>query len=417
MGLLNISRKQWFSLLFLLLLFLEFNLLVTQIFAIRTVDVGGLSTDDNVNPNETVRYLFSNEIIFDITTNVSLDLHIEYDNGVRDRQAFFHINNTDPIFINITSKPTIQNFGLSKNPQKPGEGGNQYQYRYNCIFQVRTNTSVDTLTIEGLKIPQYGFNPDITYSLAVYDDTLDSWELIDTSERLNESSSDLFLQGTLFDLEADKDYYITYFEVNEIFNDWIWIIVIIVGAIGIAALTILISKKDYFNYLRTRTVPVEKGAHRLTLDEVLENENRNKIIDIILKEPGVHFNELLRRTGIAAGNLVWHLDILETYKVIGKKRIGKFIAYFPYYHKNPISNIDLQLSKSKLTLEILEMIEENPGIWNNLIKNKFKVDHKTIHYHIQKLKELNLIELKKEGRKKKIYPNFDSEFYNERNNN
>jgi len=36
---------------------------------------------------------------------------------------------------------------------------------------------------------------------------------------------------------------------------------------------------------------------------------------------------------------------------------------------------------------------------------------------IQKLKELNLIELKKEGRKKKIYPNFDSEFYNERNNN
>ena len=73
-----------------------------------------------------------------------------------------------------------------------------------------------------------------------------------------------------------------------------------------------------------------------------------------MNEPGIHFNELLRRTGLAAGNLVWHLDILLTYKVIGKKRIGNFIAYFPYYQKNPLSNVDLKLQKSKLTIEILE---------------------------------------------------------------
>jgi len=135
----------------------------------------------------------------------------------------------------------------------------------------------------------------------------------------------------------------------------------------------------------------------------------------ILNEPGIHFNELLRRTGLAAGNLVWHLDILETYKIIGKNRVGKFIAYFPYYQKNPISNIDLQLSKSKLTLEILEMIENEPGLWNNLITKKLKVDHKTIHYHINKLKDLNLIRFQKDGRKKKFFPNLDSEYFSEKN--
>lgn len=415
-GSLKITKKKWLSFLFLLLVFLEFNLLLSQILAIRTVNVGGFSTDDHVNPNETVRYIFSNQIIFDVTTNVSLDLHIEYDNGIRDRQTFFHFNNSNPIQLNITSKPNIQNFELSKTPQRPREGENQYQYRYNCIFQVRTNVSVEMLRIEGLKVPLYGFNPEKSYSLAVYDTNEDYWELIDTSEKTNESSSETLLQGALFDLEADQEYYITYFELSIVSNDWIWILVIIVGVIGVGALAILISKKDYFQYLKTRTIPIEKGAHRLTLEEVLENENRNKIIDIILKEPGVHFNELLRRTDMAAGNLVWHLDILETYKVIGKKRIGKYIAYFPYYQKNPLSNIDLKLSKSKLTLEILEMIEENPGIWNNLIKKKFKVDHKTIHYHVQKLKELDLIKLKKDGRKKKIYPNFDSDFYNNRPN-
>ncbi|MFX1393140.1 MAG: winged helix-turn-helix transcriptional regulator, partial [Promethearchaeota archaeon] len=160
-----------------------------------------------------------------------------------------------------------------------------------------------------------------------------------------------------------------------------------------------------------------KGAHRLTLEEVLENENRNKIIDLILEEPGIHFNELLRKTDLAAGNLVWHLDILETYKIIGKKRIANYIAYFPYYHKNPISNIDLTLSKSKLSLEILEMIEKEPGIWNNLITNRFKVDHKTTYYHIKKLVELGLIYIKKSGRKKKIYPNLESDYFIKKNNN
>ena len=135
-----------------------------------------------------------------------------------------------------------------------------------------------------------------------------------------------------------------------------------------------------------------------------------------MKEPGIHFNELLRKTELAAGNLVWHLDILQTYKIIGKKRVGNFIAYFPYYQKNPISNVDLKLQKSKLTLEILELIEKEPGIWNNIITKKFKVDHKTIHYHLNKLYELGLIKQEKEGRKKKIFPNFDSEYYKYKEN-
>ncbi|MCK4778762.1 MAG: winged helix-turn-helix transcriptional regulator, partial [Candidatus Lokiarchaeota archaeon] len=242
----------------------------------------------------------------------------------------------------------------------------------------------------------------------------ESWELVDTIENANETTSEKYIEGSITSLQQDTDYYITLFEVEGIQKDWTWIIVTIsVIGIGIVALVVLISKKDYFQYLRTRTIPIEKGAHRLSLDEVLENQNRNKIIDLILNEPGIHFNELLRRTGLAAGNLVWHLDMLLTYKVIGKKRIGHFIAYFPYYQKNPISNVDLKLKKSKLTLEILEMIEKKPGMWNNLITKEFKVDHKTIQYHLNKLIDLGLIRFKKDGRKKKIYPNLESDYFNQ----
>jgi len=372
----------------------------------------GFSTQDRVHPNESVKYNFYNNIVFDISTDTFIDLNIQYENNIENRQIYFLINNSNPISLNISSKVSMQNFGMSGLPQEPKQGDTQFQYRYNCIIQIQTNTTIEHLTISSIKRSSYGLNPNSEYSLALYESSQDSWELIDTIEELNESSSELSLAGSVSNLQADTEYFVTFFEVSDIFDNWLLVIILIVGAIGIASLTILISKKDYFQYLKTRTVPIEKGAHRLSLEDVLENENRNKIIDLILKEPGVHFNELLRKTEIAAGNLVWHLDILETYKVVGKKRIGNFIAYFPYYQKNPISNLDLQLSKSKLTLEILEMIEKEPGLWNSIITKHFKVDHKTIQYHVSKLKDLNLIHFKSDGRKKKIFPNLDSDYFN-----
>jgi len=406
------TRSKLFSIFVLLLVIINFNILISQVVSYKTKNIPGFSTKDKVLPNESVKYIFSNNIIFDISTDSFIDLNINYETNIENRQIYFLINNSNPISLNVSSKVSMQNFGMPRTPQGPRKDETQFQFRYNCIFQIKTNTTIESLTIGGIKRSTFGLNPNLEYSLALYETSQDSWELINTIEELNESNSEYTLAGSVSNLQADTEYYITFYEVASIFDNWIFVIILIVGAIGIASIAIMISKKDYFQYLKTRTIPIEKGAHRLSLEDVLENENRNKIIDLILTEPGIHFNELLRKTGIAAGNLVWHLDILETYKVVGKKRIGNFIAYFPYYQKNPISNLDLQLSKSKLTLEILEMIEKEPGLWNSIITKHYKVDHKTVQYHINKLKDLNLILFKSEGRKKKIFPNLESDYFN-----
>ena len=406
------NRSILYSIFVLLLIFINFNILISQVLSYRTENISGFSTQDTVYPNESVKYIFSNNIIFDISTDSFIDLNIHYENNIENRQIYFVLNNSNPISLNISSKVSMQNFGMPRTPQGPKKGETQFQFRYNCIFQIKTNATIEYLTIKSVKRSLYGIDPNLKYSMALYESSQDIWEPIDTIEELNESNSEYSLVGSVSNLQADTEYFVTFFEVSDIFNNWVLVIILIVGAIGIASIAILISKKDYFQYLKTRTIPIEKGAHRLSLEDVLENENRNKIIDLILKEPGVHFNELLRKTELAAGNLVWHLDILETYKVVGKKRIGNFIAYFPYYQKNPISNLDLQLSKSKLTLGILEMIEKEPGLWNSVITKHFKVDHKTIQYHINKLKDLNLIQFRSEGRKKKIFPNLESDYFN-----
>ncbi len=402
----------------LFLILFNYTLFICYAKAAKNKNIPGFWTEDRIQPYERVSYQFLNNITFEISSNTLLDLYIEYENGSANKQTSFVITNENPLSLNITSKSSLKNFGLIKQPQDPKQGEKKIRFQYDLVFNFKSNVTISNLTIQYLKTSQYGLNSDASYSLALFKLDQEAWEIIETYEKINSSNSECYLESSLLNIDANTDYYITLIEIGLVEYDYTWVYITIpVIIVGIIALAILISKKDYFRYLKTRTIPIEKGAHRLSLDDVLENENRNNIIDLILSEPGVHFNELLRKTGLAAGNLVWHLDILETYKIIGKKRIGNFIAYFPYYQKNPISNIDLKLQKSKLTLEVLETIENHPGIWNNLITKKFKVDHKTILYHINKLKELNLINIKKEGRKNKFFPNLESEYFKYKNGN
>jgi predicted transcriptional regulator len=62
-------------------------------------------------------------------------------------------------------------------------------------------------------------------------------------------------------------------------------------------------------------------------------------------------------------------------------------------------------------LEVLNIIEKNPGIWNSKIADKLNSHRKTISYHVKKLLDLDLIYRKKEGLRMKIYPKLDKEYY------
>ena len=61
------------------------------------------------------------------------------------------------------------------------------------------------------------------------------------------------------------------------------------------------------------------------------------------------------------------------------------------------------------------MIEKEPGIWNNSITKKMKINRKTIHYHIKKLSDLGLIYSEKNGNKKQLFLKSDSEYFSNSN--
>ncbi|MFX0101885.1 MAG: winged helix-turn-helix transcriptional regulator, partial [Candidatus Hodarchaeota archaeon] len=201
------------------------------------------------------------------------------------------------------------------------------------------------------------------------------------------------------DGEAGSKLYLTYPRGNHIFHDpkigielflkvfdYVGFIVIVTILALLALFGLVMSKEEYRSYLLTRVVPIKRGPHRLTIKEVLDNENRSKILDMIIDEPGIHYKELLRISEVSPSNLAWHLDILETYKIIHKARVGHFLVYYPYLDKNPFANFDPKVAKSKTTLEIFQLIGDNPGMMQSQLARRMELDHKTVKYHLEKLK-------------------------------
>ncbi|MBN2154629.1 MAG: hypothetical protein JW776_01115 [Candidatus Lokiarchaeota archaeon] len=186
----------------------------------------------------------------------------------------------------------------------------------------------------------------------------------------------------------------------------LWLIIGIVSSIVILSIFgLMMSKTEYREFILNRVLYINKGVHMLSVEEVFENEMRNKILDLIIDEPGIHYKELFRKAETSASNLAWHLDILETYKIIKKARVGNYLVFYPYIDKNPFADFNQSIAKSKTALEIFEIIGDNPGTYPSKIANRMELDHRTVKYHIDKLSDVGLIRIQKKGRKLLLYTN------------
>ncbi|TFH30990.1 MAG: winged helix-turn-helix transcriptional regulator [Promethearchaeota archaeon] len=158
----------------------------------------------------------------------------------------------------------------------------------------------------------------------------------------------------------------------------------------------------FFHYLP----PKEPTQHRLSLGEVLENENRIKILDLIISDPGIHFNQLLSQSGLFPGQLQWHLRILREYGFLLEKKVERYVVYYSVIDQvdrtNAASNYFV-LQKSKMTFKVLEIIEAQPSICSSQLASCLDLKRNSVKYHIDKLLRKGYLVIHREGRKNLLF--------------
>jgi len=130
----------------------------------------------------------------------------------------------------------------------------------------------------------------------------------------------------------------------------------------------------------------------------LDIEKRKKIYDLIRKNPGLHFRELLRMLNMNVGDLQYNLSVLEKESLI----VGKDESGYRRYYPNP-----MEFPEEKKILPFLRQPVQRKIIVEILFKGKttlieisenLNIKSQTAFYHIKKMLKSEIIIQEKDGK-------------------
>jgi predicted transcriptional regulator len=145
----------------------------------------------------------------------------------------------------------------------------------------------------------------------------------------------------------------------------------------------------------------------ITYDNVLANYNRAEIYHLIKEKPGIHFNEIVRNLELSKGQTQWHLSWLERLDMIKRKRTKQYLMFYLNDGSLPYESNELAhtiVVKSETRNQILNIIQEEPGITQLEIKKKVQRSQSTITYHLVILEQEEFIAIQRKGRKRYYFP-------------
>ena len=143
---------------------------------------------------------------------------------------------------------------------------------------------------------------------------------------------------------------------------------------------------------------------RRTKLEILNNKKLMNILKFIEDHPGIHARDerIEKELKITRTPFLKHVMTLERFKLIRSKKIGKSLHYF-------LKDLSEDHDKYKIIFlnpiipKIIEEFFKDESITISGIGEALDIYSGTIQYHINKLKELNLVKTAKNQSDKKIH--------------
>jgi len=131
-------------------------------------------------------------------------------------------------------------------------------------------------------------------------------------------------------------------------------------------------------------------------DEILENERRHEIYNIVRKNPGLHLRELQRITNMPLASLEYHLNYMSRRNVIIEEKTGHYTRYYCSV-LDPEEKRMLMVLRQKRLREIVMTILVSKKAKYQTIVETLGLPSSTVSFYIKCLMENSIIERTKVG--------------------
>ena len=140
------------------------------------------------------------------------------------------------------------------------------------------------------------------------------------------------------------------------------------------------------------------------LQNVLDNRNRLNIFNYVLSNPGCTQSEISSKQNMKNGTVKYHVQMLEAEGKVILKRMGKYTRIFNSSRANSeLEKVVLSYSKNDTSKNLLYAIMDEPGVTNQKLSERFRLDKSSIHWHMERFLNDNLVRFEQDGRYKKYF--------------
>lgn len=171
-----------------------------------------------------------------------------------------------------------------------------------------------------------------------------------------------------------------------------WVLPGPAAATGLGLLGVLASVLYYF-WPHVKALALAPFFTRIADDELLQNPNRARILDLVRAEPGIHFQDLARKAGIGRGTLDHHLRKLVDAELVSIRRTSGYSCCFP----KGVGAIDRRLMDAAPVLRseggraVLQVVARRPGASSRDLAIELGLAPSTVSYHLKRLETAGLV--------------------------
>lgn len=166
---------------------------------------------------------------------------------------------------------------------------------------------------------------------------------------------------------------------------------------GFALVSIPFWRREWWRY--GAMLPLLPLYTRLQKREVLDHKTRERIHQMIVEQPGIHYSALKEATGLNAGALVHHLRTLERHGLVASRREGVLRRFFPVGARlPPPPEVVLTPTQGR----ILELLDAQPMTQRELA-DRLGITQQGVSYHLKTLERKGQLLLERDGGEWRYY--------------
>ncbi len=131
-------------------------------------------------------------------------------------------------------------------------------------------------------------------------------------------------------------------------------------------------------------------------DEILENENRKKIYNVIVENPGIHLRELQRILETPLTTLEYHLSYMVRRKIIYSEND----LHFKRFYTKPLEKEDKKVIaalRQKRLREIVLLILSNEKAKYQFLSEYLKLPNSTLSFYLKYLGDKGILAKERVG--------------------